>query len=500
MQHHAVRFSDFKDTTFRKTSQGDLQFFFVCAIIFYKGIDYQICAIVLGVHFAQTSERCFMNIYFITFGCKVNLYETAAMTEMLLKEGFAVTADKSSADIFVINSCTVTHESDMKLGQTVRRLRREYPGTVIVLTGCYPQAYPEKAEEERADIIIGTKNRSSLGELIKKFLSEREPVKGVVPYTGHEEFEALSVSRVEGHTRGFMKIQDGCNCFCSYCIIPYSRGRIRSRPLWDIEAESRRLAENGIKEIVLTGINLGFYGAAEGVDIADAAEAAGRAEVIERIRLGSLEPERITEDILIRLAKLPKLCPSFHYSLQSGCDRTLAAMNRRYTTDDYRKLTELTRRLFPGCGITTDIMTGFPGETEEDHKRSAEFVREMCFSDIHVFPYSPREGTRAAALPDQIPQSVKKRRAAEMTEIGRQMRSEYLQGMTGQTLPVLFEREGADGIPHGYTPNYVHVKILTKNSEKSLRNSIFYVTIDIIGEDCCKGHIVSAAEACRSLK
>lgn len=436
-----------------------------------------------------------MNIYFITFGCKVNTYETAGMTEAFKASGFEVTNERSSADIFVINSCTVTSESDGKLRQTMRRLKREYPDAVIVLTGCYPQAFPDEASaEECADIVTGTKDRSAVADMVRRYLENRERICGVVPYSGKDGFEKMSVSAVEGHTRAFMKIQDGCNSFCSYCIIPHSRGRLRSKPLDDIISEARTLAENGYREIVLVGINLAFYGAGTGLRLVDAVEAVCGIDGIDRVRLGSLEPERITDDDLSRLAALPEFCPSFHYSLQSGCDRTLKAMNRRYTAEEYRALVERTRRIFGGCGITADVMVGFPGETEEDHRQSLEFVREIGFSDIHVFPYSRRKGTRADLMEGQVPAEIKKRRAAEMSEVGRESRRKFLQSMVGKEFPVLFERERSDGIHHGYAPNYTHIKILTKNSKKSLRKSIFYVKIERIEDNFCWGHIMPEGE------
>lgn len=436
-----------------------------------------------------------MNIYFITFGCKVNIYETAGMTEAFRSAGFDITDDKSSADIFVINSCTVTSESDGKLRQALRRLRRDHPEAVIVLTGCYPQAFPEEAAaEECADIIAGTKDRTAVIDMVRQYLENRERICGVIPYSGHDGFEKMSVSAVEGHTRAFMKIQDGCNSFCTYCIIPHSRGRLRSKPLDDIVSEARALAGNGYREIVLVGINLAFYGAESGHRLADAVEAVCGVKGIDRVRLGSLEPERITESDLNRLAALPEFCPSFHYSLQSGCDRTLKAMNRRYTADEYKALVKRTRSIFGDCGITTDIMTGFPGETEEDHRQSLEFARKIGFSDIHVFPYSRRKGTKADLMEEQIPTEIKKRRAAEMAEVGGECRHKFLQSMVGKEFPVLFEREKSDGIHHGYAPNYAHIKILTKYSEKSLRKSIFYVKIDKMGENFCWGHILPDSE------
>lgn len=432
-----------------------------------------------------------MYIHFITFGCKVNTYETAAMTEAFKAEGFEPTLIKELADIYVINSCTVTSESDSKLRQTLRRLRRDKPDSIIVLTGCYPQAFPDEAQKECADIITGTKNRSDAVSLVKEYLENRTKLCSVIPYGKHDSFEVTSVSAVEGHTRAFMKIQDGCNSFCTYCIIPYSRGRIRSKPIADILSETKKLAAGGYKEIVLTGINLSFYGAEYGLRLIDAVEAVCGVEGIERVRLGSLEPEIITDDDLDRMAALPNFCPSFHLSLQSGCDKILKAMNRKYTSAEYAELVKRIRRRFPDCGITADVMTGFPGETEEEHRESMDFVGSIGFSDIHVFPYSPRKGTKAAEMPDQLSGDVKKRRAAEMARVGAESKEKFLQSMVGKEVPVLFEREKSDGIHHGYSPNYTHIKILTKNSEKSLRKLIFYVKIDKMDNECCYGHIIS---------
>lgn len=432
-----------------------------------------------------------MYIHFITFGCKVNTYETACMTAAFEAEGFTTTLEKRLADIFVINSCTVTSESDSKLRQTLRGLRRDYPNSVIVLTGCFPQAFPEEAaSDECADIVTGTKNRSDIVRLVKEYLENREKVCSVSPYSPHDSFEAMSAEQLKGHTRAFMKIQDGCNAFCTYCIIPYSRGRIRSKPIPDIVSEATRLAANGYREIVLVGINLAFYGSELGLGLADAVRAISGIKGIDRIRLGSLEPEKMTDDILSKLAAVPEFCPSFHLSLQSGCDRTLKAMNRRYTADEYAALVNRIRSIFPDCGITTDVMAGFPGETEEDHRQSAEFIRKIGFSDIHVFPYSRRKGTKADLMEGQVPNDIKKRRARELAGIGAECRAKFLQSLVGKEVPVLFEREKSDGVHHGYAPNYAHIKILTKNSEKSLRKMIFYVKIDKIGDDCCFGEII----------
>lgn len=432
-----------------------------------------------------------MYIHFITFGCKVNTYETACMTAAFEAEGFTPTTQKALADIFVINSCTVTSESDSKLRQTLRGLKRDHPDSVIVLTGCFPQAFPEEATAENcADIVTGTKNRNDIVRIVKEYLEDRQRVCTVSPYSSHDSFEAMTADYLEGHTRAFMKIQDGCNAFCTYCIIPYTRGRIRSKPVCDIVSEAERLAANGYREIVLVGINLAFYGAELGIDLADAVEAISGIRGIDRIRLGSLEPEKMTDEVLKRLAAVPEFCPSFHLSLQSGCDKTLKAMNRRYTADEYAALTERIRSIFPDCGITADVMAGFPGETEEDHRQSVEFVRKIGFSDIHVFPYSRRKGTKADLMDNQVPNEIKKHRSKELAEVGAECRRNFLQSLVGKEFPILFEREKSDGIHHGYAPNYAHIKILTKNSEKSLRKMIFYVKIDKIGDNCCFGEII----------
>ncbi|MGN0664926.1 MAG: tRNA (N(6)-L-threonylcarbamoyladenosine(37)-C(2))-methylthiotransferase MtaB [Huintestinicola sp.] len=434
-----------------------------------------------------------MNIYFFTFGCKVNTYETAAMSQMLENAGFSITGDYSTADIYVVNSCTVTAESESKLRKTLRKIKRERPDSITVLTGCYPQAFPQEAQNDGyADIIIGTKERSNVVSALRDYISSanHSPHYNVVPYTNNDLFEEYTVKAVDGHTRAFVKIQDGCNRFCSYCIIPYSRGRIRSKPVSLLKKEIQDLAENGYTEIVLVGINLAFYGTEFGMRLIDAVETVCSVDGIKRVRLGSLEPEMITEDDLKRLKALPQFCPSFHLSLQSGCDSTLARMNRNYTSNEYYELTQLIKRYFPACSFTTDIMTGFPAETEEDHHQSIDFIKRIGFADIHVFPYSRRKGTKADEMPGQVPMEIRKRRAAEMTAAANELRIQFLEKSIGSIYPVLFERERNSQFHNGYTTNYIHVKILQKNSGKSLRNMIFFVKIDKIDNGECIGHIV----------
>ncbi len=433
-----------------------------------------------------------MNIHFITFGCKVNLYESENMKQNFVKHGYSIAIEENEADIFVINSCTVTENGDKKLKKEIRRLRRQYFDSIIVLTGCFPQAFADEAEQiSEANIVIGTKNRAVLPELVSQYISNHNKISHVSQYKRNEDFEFMVNTSYEKNTRAFVKIQDGCNMFCTYCIIPYSRGNFRSKPIEDIISEVKLLSNAGYKEIVLVGINLSFYGIDFGKRLVDAVEAVCLVDGIERVRLGSIEPEMITEDDILRLAKLKKLCPQFHLSLQSGCDKTLKAMNRRYTSAAYELIVESLRSNFSDCSITTDIMVGFPGETDEDFEQSLEFVKKIGFAKSHIFPYSPRKGTPAAEFNNQIPENVKYRRAEKMSKITDKSMQKFLESQLGKEFPVLFEREKSDGIHHGFTPNYTHIKILTKNSDKSLRNLLFYVKIVELGKDCCFGEILS---------
>lgn len=432
-----------------------------------------------------------MNVYFITFGCKVNLCETENMKRLFSDSGYSVAENEENANIYVINSCTVTGTGDKKLKKEMRRLRRTYPNSIIVLTGCFPQAFTDEAEKlAEADIVTGTKNRAALPELVSEYVNEKKRIVNVCGYTRSEQFEEMQTGNYENNTRAFLKIQDGCGMFCTYCIIPYSRGGFRSKPLDSVVSEVSKLAETGYREIVLVGINLSFYGIDLGKRLVDAVEAVCAVDGIERVRLGSIEPEMITEDDILRLSKLKKLCPQFHLSLQSGCDKTLKAMNRRYLTADYERLVALLRRSFENCAVTTDIMVGFPGETDEDFKQSLKFAEKIGFAKAHIFPYSARSGTPAAEMDGQVPEEIKRIRAEEMGRTMEKSRGEFLQSQVGTVIPVLFEREKSDGLPRGYTPNYTPVKILTKSSDKSLRNRLFYVKIIRAEKNYCIGEIV----------
>ncbi|MBP3243288.1 MAG: tRNA (N(6)-L-threonylcarbamoyladenosine(37)-C(2))-methylthiotransferase MtaB [Ruminococcus sp.] len=426
-------------------------------------------------------------IYFLTFGCKVNQYETDSLKSQFTKMGFAVTDSPAEADAAVVNSCTVTSGGDSKSLYAVRKLRRDCPDAVIVLTGCLPQA-AGKPDIPEADIITGTKDRHLLPGMVLDALQNGGKTVSIPEYSPSDAFETMEYTAELHRTRAYIKIQDGCNCFCSYCIIPYARGRCRSKPLEDIRREAQMLADAGHRELVLVGINLAFYGKEFGLRLADAVEVCCNVPGIDRVRLSSLEPEMLLDGDLERLAALPELCPQFHLSLQSGCAKTLKAMNRRYTPDEYFALTERIRQLIPDAAFTTDIMVGFPGETEEDHWESMEFAEKVGFSKIHVFQYSPRKGTPAAKMP-QVPGNIKQRRGDEMKSLAASLQERYLKSLVGRSFPVLFERENSPLFHQGCTPDHTLVKISRKNSEKSLRNEIKRVIIEMSYPDYCFGSL-----------
>lgn len=399
-----------------------------------------------------------MKIAFYTLGCKVNQYESNWMGDLAKRNGFILVCANEDADVYVINSCTVTSESDRKTRQAVRRFKRNHPDSIVVLTGCMPQAFPEDAKAlEEADIVIGNKSNSQIIEYIKRYLDGCGRIVDIDPHKSKEKFDSCKISGFEGRTRAYVKIEDGCDRFCSYCIIPYSRGRVRSKPLAELKDELKELKEHGFSEVVLVGINLSAYGKDTGERFCDAVKLACDTG-FKRVRLGSLEPDHITDEVIKELSELPQLCPQFHISLQSGCDKTLKNMNRHYNAEEYFELCEKLRKNFKDATITTDIMVGFPGETDEDHEESMAFAEKVGFEKVHVFPYSPREGTKAAALP-QIENNIKEKRAHEMTERTEKIRRKYFESLKGKTLSVLFETRHADGCTEGYTENYTPVKV-----------------------------------------
>ena len=402
-----------------------------------------------------------MKAYFYTFGCKVNQYESRAMAALLEAEGYETAPYQPGetdvgANVLVINSCSVTGESDRKLRQLLRRLRREHPEAIILLSGCMPQAYPEKAETfTDVDIVTGNAKRKDVVRLLKEYRGER-----IVDIPKHTpECESLSLKQFEGRTRAYLKIQDGCNQFCTYCIIPYARGRIRSKPLEDVRKEAEELAAAGYTELVLVGINLTAYGRERGETLADAVSAVCAVDGLKRVRLGSLEPEDMTEAVIAKLATEPKLCPQFHLSLQSGCDATLKRMHRRYDSALYRSICEQLRAAFADCAITSDVMVGFPGETEEEFEQSLAFVKSIGFTKIHVFPYSKRPGTPAATWPQQVTRQQKADRSRRMTEVGEQSAETFYRDYVGREIEVLCETPCEDGTTDGYTANYTPVRV-----------------------------------------
>ncbi len=404
-----------------------------------------------------------MNAYFYTLGCKVNQYETQAMMRMMRERGFETAAyhtglpDVGEA-VLVINSCTVTGESDRKLRQLLRRIRRDNPSALIVLCGCMPQAFPDAAATlSEADVVFGNADRHALVAAIEDAVEKRARRVEIVPHT--KQYESLMIEDFEERTRAFVKIEDGCDRFCTYCIIPYARGRVRSRAPEDIVQELQTLAAAGYREVVLVGINLTSYGKDNGLSLADAVEAACGVEGIERVRLGSLEPDHMTDELIARLAAQPKLCEQFHVALQSGCDATLRRMNRHYDTALFKKVCEALRATFRQCSLTTDVMVGFPGETDEEFMQSVDFVQEIGFSKVHVFPYSRRDGTNAAKMTGQIGNAVKTARAHQMSEACERVRERILNACIGTQQEVLVETRTDEGELLGYTRGYLPCRI-----------------------------------------
>lgn len=422
-----------------------------------------------------------MRYAILTFGCKVNQYESNAISNDMTAEGFIKTELPEEADVVIINSCTVTETGSKKVCHEIRRLKGRNSDVIIVLTGCFSQAFPEEAMKSGADIICGTADRRKIPSYIKNY-SNSMP-ENLVTDTP-EAYEEVNFSNTTGKTRAFIKIEDGCDRFCSYCIIPYARGRVRSRSLDSIKAEVEACVRDGHKEIVLVGINLSCYGKDTGLTLADAVEAVAGFEGIERVRLSSLEPELLDEAMINRLSRVKKLCPHFHLSLQSGSDGTLKRMNRHYTTDEYYEIVCNLRKAFPGAAITTDIMVGFPGETEEEFRESLAFAEKVGFGKIHVFTYSVRKGTAAEKRTDHIPEAVKQQRYKEMTELDKKLHSRFLNSQVGTIQPVLVQKRTSPDYASGLTPNYTSVRIYGSNAKK---HDIINVKIIGAEEEYCSG-------------
>lgn len=411
-------------------------------------------------------------------GCKVNSYETEAMQELLRKNGYEIVPFKEGADIYIINTCTVTNMADRKSRQMLHRARKMNPDAIVIAAGCYVQAQGQQADE-CIDIVIGNNKKKDLIEILKEYEhGSLEAGEGLIDINHTKEYEELNLSHTTGHTRAYIKVQDGCSQFCSYCIIPYARGRVRSRERDSVLKEVKRLAENGYKEVVLTGIHLSSYGVDTGDSLLQLIVAVHEIPGIERIRLGSLEPRIITEEFADVLSGLYKVCPHFHLSLQSGCDATLKRMNRRYTAEEYYEKCRVLRKYFKEPALTTDIIVGFPGETEEEFEKSRAFVDKVNFYETHVFKYSKREGTKAAAMENQVPEEIKTKRSNVLLELNKRKQAAYEERLIGTTVEVLMEESavyGGEVYQVGHTKEYV--KIGRKESD-NLANQLVNVEIE----------------------
>ncbi len=395
-------------------------------------------------------------------GCKVNAYETEAMQQQLIEAGYTIVDFTEPADVYVINTCSVTNIADRKSRQMLHRARKQNPDAVIVAAGCYVQSADEKLRKDLAiDILIGNNRKTELAALLMQYDRERARVADIIDINdGTQDYEDMMLGSTGEHTRAFLKVQDGCNQFCSYCIIPYTRGRVRSRDPQSVCAEAERLAAEGYHELVLTGIHLSSYGAGDDFGLIDLIRLLHDIDGIERIRLGSLEPRIITEAFVSELRALPKVCPHFHLSLQSGCDETLRRMNRKYTTAEYAESCALLRHAYVHPAITTDVITGFPAESDAEFAQTRRFLEQIGFYEMHIFPYSKRRGTRAERMPEQIPEQVKKARSAELLALEREQSRAFREYYTGRTVTVLFEEEILlDGRRYmtGFTPEYVRL-------------------------------------------
>ncbi|WP_443634909.1 tRNA (N(6)-L-threonylcarbamoyladenosine(37)-C(2))-methylthiotransferase MtaB [Anaerotignum faecicola] len=412
-------------------------------------------------------------------GCKVNQYESEAIAELFAEKGYEIVGIDEEADVYVINTCTVTNFGDKKSRQLIRKVKRQNENAIVAVVGCYAQTAPKELMEiAGVNLVIGTKDRAQIVEMVEQYDRANGVENHVSDIMKERVFEPLSIQKLANRTRAYLKIQDGCSQYCSYCIIPYARGPIRSREPQEVVAEVKRLAENGFKEVVLTGIHVASYGKdRRDTSLLDILKQVHEVEGIERIRFSSIEPNVVTEEFAQTMAALPKVCDHFHLSLQSGCDKTLKEMNRKYDTEKYRQAVATLRKYLPKVALTTDIIVGFPGETEEDFRESYAFAEEIGFAKIHVFPYSPKRGTPAAARKDQLLNAVKAERSHTLIQLSDKMAADFLADAVGTDAEVLYERAVGEGIYEGHTTNYMKVH---GRSEVDLTNRI------------CKTHITRA--------
>lgn len=427
-----------------------------------------------------------MRIAIYTLGCKVNQYETQAMEQELTRRGHEIVPFDGAADAYIVNTCSVTAVSDKKSRQMIRRCRKLNEHAVVAACGCYVQTHSDEAAGLGLDLIAGTGDRMAFLDLLEQAAREKEPLTLLDDALRRRAFEVLPAGGMAERTRAMLKVEDGCVNFCTYCIIPYARGPVRSLPKAEAVAQTRRLREEGYRELVITGIEISGWGhdLKNGETLIDLLEAVSDTAGEMRLRLGSLEPRTITEEFCRRAARLPNLCPHFHLSMQSGCDGTLRRMNRKYDTARFYESVSLLRQYFDRPAVTTDLITGFPGETEEEFAQTLAFIEKCGFAAMHIFPYSVRPGTKAAAMPDQCTAAVKERRAAQAAETAERMKQAYLHGCVGQTYPVLFEQEKG-GLYVGHAPNYCQVGVRGEDLHNAVRN----VKIEVLDGDMLIGEL-----------
>lgn len=422
-------------------------------------------------------------VAFYTLGCKVNQYETNAMEQQFIQNGYKIVDNTEKADIYVINTCTVTNMADRKSRQMLRRVKEINQSAVIVVCGCYAQVAKTELEQiPEVDIILGINEKNKIVQIVEEYLASKNNIIEVADVSKQKEFLDFGDVTYTEKNRAVIKVQDGCNMFCSYCLIPYARGRIRSRKIENVVSEIEKIAKQGIKEVVITGIHVASYGKDfenENIRLINLLEEINKIEGIERIRLSSLEPTIVDEEFAQRLSKLEKICDHFHLSLQSGCDATLKRMNRKYTTARYKEATEILRKFYPNANFTTDVIVGFPGETDEEFNQTYKFLKEIEFYKMHIFKYSPRKGTVAEKLPNQVDGNIKEERSKKLIELSNNMQNEKNSQYIGKTVKVLFE-EYENGYYKGHTTNYMVVKVKEKEQDGFIDN---IKDIEIIGND-----------------